>query len=73
MERTSASGKRMLMPCAVESRMSLVPSVMLTATRLSPSSTPRAMIPAERTLEKAVRSVRFTTPLRVTKKTNCSR
>ena len=28
------------------------------------------MIPAERTLENALRSVRFTTPLRVTKKTN---
>ena len=70
--RTSLSAKRMLIPLAVESRMSLVPSVILTATRLSPSSMDSAMIPAERTLAKAVRSVFFTSPFLVTKKTKLS-
>ena len=69
-ERTSLSGKRMLMPCAVERRMSLVPSVIMTLTSSSPSSIPSAMMPAVRTLLKAVRSVFFTTPRLVTKNTN---
>ena len=62
--------KRMALPPVVNSRMSLLPSVMATPTSLSPGSSATAMMPLARGRENRASEVFFTVPRLVAMNTN---
>ncbi len=66
MGRTSDSSKRMASPSCVAMKMRFVPSVSITSSSSSPSSTLTALMPFERMLRNSDSSVFLMTPLRVT-------
>jgi len=67
MGRTWPSSNLTARPFFVARMISLLPSVSLTSTSLSPSSRPRAMRPRELTLAYAASGVFLTMPARVAK------